>query len=182
MANQALYYHKCNDCLTPFSSTEPKVDLCDCNGEVTFMGVVQGDKYVKTENRPACDGRCTHAHGPVCDCACHGANHGTGRVVMTVVKEGKVCVVDPSADIHDDMVRGYKFREARDYAEKMYAQMFASELQDKKLGNFVSRDRWNSMTLVRNRLDKILALRVYERRQKELLEFIVQNSAMKRNP
>jgi uncharacterized protein YciW len=79
------------------------------------------------------------------------------------------------------MVRGYKFREARDYAEKMYAQMFASELQDKKLGNFVSRDRWNSMTLVRNRLDKILALRVYERRQKELLEFIVQNSAVKRS-
>ena len=63
-----LYYHKCNDCLTPFSSTERHIDFCDCNGSVEFMGVVQGDKYVKTENRSPCDGRCTHAHGPSCDC------------------------------------------------------------------------------------------------------------------
>jgi len=175
MSNQ-LYYHKCNDCLTPFSSTERHIDLCDCNGAVTFMGVVQGDKYVQTANRPICDGRCTHAHGPSCDCACMGANHGTGRVVMTVIREGKVVVVDPSKDIHDDMIRGYKYRELRDYAEKQFGELFALELKDKAAGNYVSRDRYLPMIRTRNELDKILTLRVYEKRQQKLFEFVIRSS------
>lgn len=156
-----LYYHKCNDCLTPFSSSEKHIDLCDCMGSVTFMGVVQGEKFIQTVNRPACDGRCTHAHGPHCDCACNGVNHGSGRVVATVVKEGKVQVVDPSKDIYDDMVRGYKYRELRDHAENLYKSYT------------IGMSRYdNKARVARRDLDKALSLRLYERRQKSLLEFI----------
>jgi hypothetical protein len=62
-----LYYHKCLHCLTPFSSTEKKVDICDCEGPVILMGRVHGEKWEKVENRAPCDGRCTQASGPVCN-------------------------------------------------------------------------------------------------------------------
>lgn len=159
-----LYYHKCHDCLTPFASSEKHIDLCDCNGPVSLMGIVHGDKYVQTANKPACDGRCTHAHGPVCDCACNGANHGTGRVVSTIVKEGKVQVVDPSKDILDDMVRGYKYRELRDYAWALYTKVF---------GHLSVWDR--EARMVKQTLNKITSLKVYDRRQQELINFITKH-------
>lgn len=56
--------------------------VCTCGGQVELMGVVRGQRlHVATELRCPCDGRCTHAKGPLCDCSCGGANHGTGRVV-----------------------------------------------------------------------------------------------------
>jgi hypothetical protein len=162
-----LYYHKCNDCLTPFSSGERRVDVCDCEGSVTFMGMVQGDKYVLAVNKPACDGRCTHAHGPHCDCQCGGVNHGTGRVVQTVIKEGKVHVVKPDSDIYDEMVRGYRFREFRDYAERIYAA-YSSTMP-----------KWDyKVRSMRSNLDKTLSLKVYDRREKALTEFIIKNKSL----
>lgn len=158
-----LYYHKCDDCLTPFASTEQKVDECDCGGAVTFMGIVCGDKWQHTENRPACDGRCTHASGPHCDCECGGINHGTGRVVATVVREGKVKVVDPSKDIYDEMVRGYKFRELRDKAEDLFDKVFATV------------PAWeHARRVARWELDKALSLKVYALRHKAMIEFVLK--------
>jgi hypothetical protein len=162
-----LYYHKCDDCLTTFSSTERHIDLCDCEGKVTFMGVVHGDKYVQTSNKAPCDGRCTHAMGPVCDCGCGGINHGTGRTVQTVIKEGKVQVVDPSKDIYDDMVRGYKFRELKNKAEDLYKKVF---------GHISPWER--DARVARFELNKALGLRVYDRRQKAIFEFIFKYGPM----
>ena len=156
-----LYYHKCLDCLTPFASAERKIDTCDCDGPVIFMGIVKGEKWEKTGTRPACDGRCTHAHGPSCDCACGGINHGNGRVVNVVVAEGKVKVIDPSEDVYNDMVRGYKYREVRDYADALYARLFGTA------------DYWNrDARYARMELDKIKSLKVYDRRQQELINWI----------
>jgi hypothetical protein len=157
-----LYYHKCNDCLTPFSSIEKKVDICDCGGSIAYMGIVQGDKWEKTEQRAPCDGRCTHAHGPHCDCSCGGVNHGTGRVVATIVAEGKVKVVSPSADIYDEMVRGYKFRELRDNAEALFTKTFAGF------------DKWSrEVRLARRDLNHALGLKVYDRREKAIIAFVL---------
>jgi hypothetical protein len=49
----------------------------------------------------------------MCDCVCGGVNHGTGRLVATIVKEGKIKAIDFS---EEDMLRAYKYRELRDYA------------------------------------------------------------------
>jgi hypothetical protein len=159
--NQTLWYHKCLHCLTSFSSTEPKIDECDCNSDdVICMGKVYGNTYKQIENRSPCDGRCSHASGPHCDCGCGGINHGTGRMVATVIREGKVKVVDPSTDILDEMKRGYKYREFRDYAYKM--------CEDDGL------QKWAQQKLVKQ-VDKIVAMRVYDMRLKALVDFIVKN-------
>jgi len=143
-----LYYHKCDDCLTAFSSTERKIDFCDCMGTVTYMGQVHGDKYQVLENRPACDGRCTHASGPMCDCKCHGANHGTGKLVSTVIHEGKLKCVGLSPE---DVERAENFRELRSYA-----QQFNTTYQSKREFNHA------------------IALRVYDKRTKALIDFITK--------
>ena len=158
--SSVLYYHKCSDCLTAFSSTEPKIHECECAcTEVVCMGRVYGNTYKQVENRPACDGRCTYASGPHCDCECGGCNHGTGRMVATVVREGKVKVIDPSADILDEMKRGYKYREFRNYA---YTQCnLETDVHIKR-------------KMVRH-LDKIVAMRVYDPRLKALVDFIVEH-------
>jgi hypothetical protein len=144
-----LYYHKCHDCLTAFSSTEKKIDECDCGGSVFFMGQVHGDRYVKVEDRPVCDGRCTHACGPSCDCACGGANHGSGKVVQTIVAEGKVKAQGLS---EEDVERAQVYRKLRDYA---YAMPLS----------------WKD----KRELDKIVELRVYKNRNEKLVQFITKH-------
>ena len=44
---------------------------CGCGGSV-FLRPLIG----KVNSRRACDGRCTGATGPRCECACGGENHG----------------------------------------------------------------------------------------------------------
>jgi hypothetical protein len=124
------------------------------------MGQVKGDKYELIENRPACDGRCTHAHGPHCDCECGGVNHGTGMVVATVIKEGKVKAVNFS---DEDMLRAYKYRELKNYAEGQYTKFFSK-----------GTDPWGANKM-RRELDKIIAMRVYDPRLKALVAFIVKH-------
>lgn len=68
-------------------SGHPVCDLCE--GRVEIMGEVQGAAIGHTVTCAACDGRCTHAKGPSCDCPCGGANHGTGATVERFVAEGK---------------------------------------------------------------------------------------------
>ena len=146
-----LYYHKCHDCLTAFSSTEKKIDECDCGGAVFYMGQVHGDRFVKIEDRPACDGRCTHACGPSCDCACGGANHGTGKVVQTIVAEGKV---KAQGLTEEDIERAQLYRKLRDYAYTLNVS-------------------WKE----KRKLDKIVDLKVYKNRNDKLIEFIKNNSS-----
>lgn len=160
-----LHYHKCHDCLTAFSSAERTINECDCGGRVFYMGQVHGDKYVKVEDRSACDGRCTHACGPVCDCKCGGANHGTGKVVQTVVAEGIVKAVGLS---EDDIKRAETYRKLRDYAQNLY---------DTKYGNADTSKGQDFMMKIRlgRRLQKINELKVYTRRNNELITFITEN-------
>jgi hypothetical protein len=113
------------------------------------MGQVHGDRYVKVEDRPACDGRCTHACGPSCDCACGGANHGTGKVVQTVVAEGKVKAVGLT---EEDIERAQLYRKLRDYAYSLTVS-------------------WREKRV----LDKIVDMKVYATRNNKLIDFIKRN-------
>lgn len=136
------------------------------------MGEVKGDNYVKTGNRPACDGRCTHACGPICDCSCGGANHGTGRTVQTITILGKVKAVGLS---EEDVERAHAFRKLRDVAEEAYTAKYAQEVNDVKSQCFVSRDRYIPMMRDRRELDKILTMKIYNTRHTSLLTFIVKS-------
>lgn len=161
-----LFYHKCNDCLTAFSSTEKKIDLCDCNGSVKLMGEVHGNKFIKTEDRPACDGRCTHACGPSCDCACGGANHGTGKVVQVVVAEGLTKAVGLT---EEDVERATMYRGLRDHAEKLYTDAFST----------YDRAKYSAKIRARRELDHAISLKVHVPRINALIKFITNNQPKK---
>lgn len=73
---------------------------CDCgqSGRLEWMGRVGSDSLIRTEDRCACDSRCTSARGPKCDCVCGGKNHGKHRVVAVTTVEGIPTIVDADLD------------------------------------------------------------------------------------
>jgi hypothetical protein len=164
-----LYYHKCDDCLTAFTTEEKKVDFCDCNGTVTFMGVVQGDKFIKTEDKPPCDGRCTHASGPHCDCLCGGANHGTGKLVAVVVKEGKVYATSLQ---EEDIERAHMYRGAREKAIGVYHAKWGAVDDKIKSGIYVDRPEYVGYINAVRELEKAIAMRQHMPRIMALATFI----------
>lgn len=171
-----LYYHKCDDCLTAFSSTERKIDLCDCSGAVSYMGQVHGNKYIRTEDRPPCDGRCTNACGPMCDCQCGGANHGTGKLVQVIVAEGKLKITGLT---EEDIERANVYRKFRDYSENLYQQQYGAIIQNVKNNIWVDRSDYFKMLNARKKLDKAISMKVHNSRIKALADFIKENTPAK---
>ena len=60
-----------------------------CGGQLLHRGRVHRDNRVLRdyEDTP-CNDQCTSARGVVCDCRCHGTNHGSSRTVTRTVVEG----------------------------------------------------------------------------------------------
>lgn len=88
------HYYRCRSCCHVVA-VEGKLEretFCACNGKLEHLGrVTRAHRgLVLDSERCACDGRCTNAPGPSCDCRCGGANHGTGRVVAVEVDAGGV--------------------------------------------------------------------------------------------
>lgn len=54
------------------------------------MGRVEKKRLVNAAMRCPCDGRCTGATGPNCECSCGGVNHGTGRLIAVEIDAGGV--------------------------------------------------------------------------------------------
>jgi hypothetical protein len=87
------FFYRCEDCLTVVATNKEimatrnergylRYAICGaCEGRIEFMGRVERERLWTTGHECPCDGRCTGASGPSCDCQCGGKNHGTGRVV-----------------------------------------------------------------------------------------------------
>lgn len=89
----ARAYYRCEDCLTIAAAEAVAERNCVCGlcgGRVECMGLVHGDRLVKSALECPCDGRCTSARGPHCDCHCGGRNHGSGLLVRVVRDVGPV--------------------------------------------------------------------------------------------
>lgn len=83
-------FYRCADCLSVVAVDGRRQRIqCACGGELEHMGRVEGDRLTQTKYLCPCDGRCTGALGPNCDCQCGGANHGSGRVVEVQVDAGR---------------------------------------------------------------------------------------------
>lgn len=94
---KARHCYRCIDCLTVVFTDEKIADTWDknrgnilvaecgaCGGRMEYLGATTWNAGTvrRIESwQCACDGRCTSATGPSCDCQCGGENHGTGRVV-----------------------------------------------------------------------------------------------------
>lgn len=109
------HYYRCGDCLTPQVIEGRRIDsaMCACGGTIGHIGAVRLHRVVRLEDHAVCDGRCTGATGPSCDCQCGGEHHGSGRVVTVVVADlgaARLTAVDADKQI----ARGTEFRAARD--------------------------------------------------------------------
>ena len=87
-AKQAGYYSRATAC--PHCGHVPQ-EAKWCKGLIEghrVMGKVLMGKVYDVSLRPPCDGRCTNAQGPSCECQCGGANHGSQKLVehLTEVK------------------------------------------------------------------------------------------------
>lgn len=96
------WYLRCGDCLSVIAvdtTNPPGGKPCVCGGRYVALGKVHKASrsawLETTEHVCPCDGRCTGARGPSCDCSCGGENHGSNLLVEVVVVEGKVPPIQP---------------------------------------------------------------------------------------
>lgn len=107
------HYIRCTDCLS-FGAVDgdyqPGWHCSLCAGPIELMGKVVEDtrKYETSEERSACDKRCTHAVGPICVCKCNCANHGTGRVVVVQIIKDLPTVLFNSDEQAAEAGRSYR--------------------------------------------------------------------------
>lgn len=90
---ESRWFYRCGDCLTVFAADSAKAHdglLCACGGRSKVLGKVRRGRLVIDALACPCDGRCTGARGPSCDCSCGGKNHGSGMVVRVTVFDGAI--------------------------------------------------------------------------------------------
>lgn len=142
----ARTYLRCRACLTTVV-VEGKVDAdaaCGgCGGTFSVVGKVKGKAVFRDELRCACDGRCTNAPGPACDCSCGGANHGTGRVVTVEVEAGRAVVRTP--DPATAAARAAEYRAALAAADAAIVARHGRDLERYKAGEFLPRPTWDAI-------------------------------------
>ena len=119
--NQGRWFYRCPECLC-VNATEGRIPasyqtvcgLCSHRG-LDEMGKVSGSNLVNERDRTPCDNRCTSATGPNCECACGGANHGSGCITEVIIVGG----VPHLASQQNDklLARLAEFRAAKNAAE-----------------------------------------------------------------
>lgn len=122
MSTIARCYYRCLACceVAVVETSLPSEARCLCDGRMQLLGRVgPGRRLVRDAERCPCDGRCTGAPGPSCDCRCGGVNHGTGRVVPVLVDAGGV----PRVRVSDEAacrIRAAEYRSTtRPYKERV---------------------------------------------------------------
>ena len=122
------WYWRCTDCLGVAAvdgrCAAPK---CPCGGMCECMGQVSGYRLTSAIHLCPCDGRCTGATGPSCECQCGGENHGTGAVVRVIVDRGPVPELD-AADAAERSARGEAYRHAVTAIEDELDRLYAARL------------------------------------------------------
>lgn len=171
----ARTYLRCRDCLTTVV-VEGKVaanpTCAACGGTFARVGVVKAARVFRLEERCACDGRCTNAPGPSCDCSCGGVNHGTGRVVTVEVEIGRAVVRTP--DAATAKARAKQFKDAVFMLNAAIGQKFRGDLDNYKAGRWVPRDVWDAIRSVHDRRRRAVAGKVHKARIKAIRELTTE--------
>jgi len=163
------YYYRCSDCLSTVVLEEklPVVE-CACGGRLELLGPVTNvGRWRRVEDRPPCDGRCTGARGPKCDCSCGGKNHGT-RLLVTVERDGGVARVrlpDPEA-----IRRAEEYRAAIARVRQALARTFGYLYERFVAGQYVPETAYWFMRNVHTELQAISCLKTHTARMRRLAE------------
>lgn len=149
------HFFRCEDCLTIAVTETPlaavhdqrgnvQYALCNaCGGEVEYMGRVHGASLVRTEYQCACDGRCTGATGPSCDCQCGGENHGTGRVVEVVTSAQSLPrLMTPP----ESLEKATAYRSLLQAVRTAWDQRYRYVTQRKRAGEFLDGNEYQRFT------------------------------------
>ncbi len=166
------YYYRCSDCLSTVVLEEKlSVVECACGGRLEFLGPVTDEgRWKRIEERPPCDGRCTGARGPKCDCSCGGKNHGT-QFLVTVERDGGVARVHPPDP--EAIRRAEEYRAGITRVRQVLARTFGYQYE-----RFIARQYVHSETaywFMRNvhaELQAISRLRTHTARMRRLAELV----------
>lgn len=134
----ARFCYRCSDCLfVSFTEelTKDSLECAGCGGKIEYMGRVapKWNRLFTVETRCACDGRCTGALGPCCDCSCGGVNHGTGAVVKIVRDLGAVPKLS-ARDADAQYAAAVEYRRAVEAAKGRMEAEFGALLDDYREG------------------------------------------------
>lgn len=172
--NTDRHYFKCRDCLRTFV-TEGRADaeICHCGGKVVYMGKVFAEnKYGHTEEKCACDERCTHARGPSCSCSCGAVNHGTGAVVQIDVIDGKVRVTTPC--LPKEIAIATEWRNALENAISAMEKVYSDDMAKMRLGIHIPHHRWIGVRDTREMLSKAKMAKTHKGRMEILSKLVAQ--------
>lgn len=167
-------YYRCADCLSVMVLETREMSLvCACGGKVDWIGEVRKSRLTSTRLVPVCDGRCTNAVGPNCNCTCGGVNHGSHAVVAVVRDEGPVPKVTPP-DLEASQERAEEYRKALHIAEEYLALSFGEDWKQWKEGAWIKdRNLWSQMSWWDYKLSQIRKLKRHDDRIHRLSELVM---------
>ena len=149
------WFIRCLGCLSvmAINGDRPQAGLrCGiCSGRIEIMGIVHQDRLTKTEDRCACDERCTSATGPNCNCKCAGKNHGSGITVTVVIDLGGIPKATPRNKEKSLRIYG-EWQAARSAVEERIKAYFKFE-ENKNSAHYWT--DWNQNQMIRRQ--KLLA-------------------------
>lgn len=176
------HFYRCCDCLSVVVSevkTEyrapgawyPSCGKCGaCGGAMEYMGETVRDRLVKHGMECPCDGRCTGARGPSCDCRCGGENHGTNLLVPVTYDQGGVPTLHTPADAAR---KGEAYRVLRGAFETAHHARYGRVIRAKQNGEYLDRGDFALYLEARDRrgaLREITDLRTASLRNKRLVK------------
>jgi|GEM_PF-6649859 hypothetical protein len=167
-----LHYFRCDDCLSAMTVKDSALPgqaktcegFCVCGGPVHYIGRVHESWYEKIGQKAPCDGRCTRASGPACNCRCMGKNHGTGKLVDVVVEEGKIRVTSFDQESID---KGNAWRALREEFSREFERVWGEMMTASKSYSCSYTQRYDFQKYA-ELFDKALKMRVYSRRLKRV--------------
>jgi hypothetical protein len=131
------FCYRCTDCLfVVFTEESVSGAECEaCGGKFEYMGRVapKGRRLYEVVTQCACDGRCTGAVGPSCDCSCGGVNHGSGAVVRVIKDQGAVPRL-AARDADKQLAAAVEYRNALRGAQGRLGAEFGSSVEAYKNG------------------------------------------------
>ena len=163
-----LHFYRCRKCLATMTlpKTVSGAECGICQGRLEYLGKVTGAKWSATEQRCACDERCTSATGPNCECSCGGKNHGTGQLadVTVVTATGKVRVT-PTRDIEKHQQIAAEYEAALQAAEARLTAKFGADLAYYNQRVYLPYNTWrvidlNIAAIQKAKTTKVAALRL----------------------
>jgi hypothetical protein len=149
-----------------------------CEADVTAeaMGQVRNDdgRLETTEVVPECDGRCTHAVGPLCVCKCGCKNHGLGFAAYversTVTGKLRTRFKQAPKNIEAARARAVAWQAIRtdlDALDEALKVEVDGWIAKQRTVRWLSQEDYKALSTVRlrrHRLAKVIGLRAHKRR------------------